>query len=101
MLDPHSPEPLITSVLDLDRTLFGDPDADWTIRMTTAKQNERSAFWDTYGPRSSHSPAATWRSLVYETRHLGAIRLERHRMHNSDGVRGTYTLVAGVLAELT
>ncbi|WP_406359546.1 aminoglycoside phosphotransferase family protein [Streptomyces sp. NBC_00715] len=100
MLDRHSPEPLITGVLDLDRTLFGDPDADWTIRMATAKQDERTAFWDTYGPRS-HSPAATWRSLVYEARHLGAIRLERHRMHNTDGVRDTYPLVAAVLAELT
>ncbi|MFF2101199.1 phosphotransferase family protein [Streptomyces sp. NPDC058202] len=100
MLDPHSPEPLITGVLDLDRTLFGDPDADWTIRMATAKQDERTAFWDTYGPRSD-SPAATWRSLVYEARHLGAIRLERHRMHNADGVRDTYPLVAAVLAGLT
>ncbi|MFD0069209.1 phosphotransferase, partial [Streptomyces sp. NPDC127574] len=100
MLAAHSPEPLITGVLDLDRTLFGDPDADWTIRMATAKQDERTAFWDTYGPRS-HSHAATWRSLVYEARHLGAIRLERHRMHNTDGVRDTYPLVAAVLAELT
>ncbi|MFG2454555.1 phosphotransferase family protein [Streptomyces sp. NPDC048512] len=100
MLDPHSPEPLITGVLDLDRTLFGDPYADWTIRMATAKQDERTAFWDTYGPRD-HSPAATWRDLIYEARHLGAIRLERHRLRNADGVRDTYQSLAAVLAELT
>lgn len=62
MLDPHSPEPVITGVLDLDRTLFGDPDADWTIRMATAKEDERTAFWDTYGPRhlSPPPPGADW-----------------------------------------
>ncbi|GAA3381370.1 hypothetical protein GCM10020367_72350 [Streptomyces sannanensis] len=37
MLDSEAPEPVITGVLDLDRTLFGDPAADWTIRMACAK----------------------------------------------------------------
>ncbi|MET7784634.1 hypothetical protein ABZT28_55025 [Streptomyces sp. NPDC005388] len=91
---------MITGVLDLDRTLFGDPDADWTIRMACAKPDERTAFWDTYGPRDS-SPASRWRALVYEARHLGAIRLERHRLHKSDGVRDTYQSMATVLAQLT
>ncbi|RSO09918.1 aminoglycoside phosphotransferase family protein [Streptomyces sp. WAC 05379] len=100
MLDSAAPEPVITGVLDLDRTLFGDPHADWTIRMACAKQDERTAFWDTYGPRPT-SPAATWRSLVYEARHLGAIRLERHRLHKDEGVRGTYTSLAEVLSQLT
>ncbi|MFD5814793.1 phosphotransferase family protein [Streptomyces sp. NPDC127038] len=99
MLDAHSPKPLITGILDLDRTLFGDPDADWTIRMATAKHDERAAFWDTYGPRRL-SPAAAWRGLVYEARHLGSIRLERHRLNNPDGVRDTYQSVAAVLAQL-
>ncbi|MFH9968545.1 phosphotransferase family protein [Streptomyces mirabilis] len=100
MLDSEAPTPVITGVLDLDRTLFGDPYADWSIRMACAKRDERTAFWDTYGPRDA-SPAAAWRALVYEARHLGAIRLERHRLHNSDGVRDSYTAMAAVLAQLT
>jgi aminoglycoside phosphotransferase (APT) family kinase protein len=99
MLAP-APTPVISGILDLDRTLWGDPAADWTIRMASAKADERTAFWDTYGPRAT-SPAATWRSLVYEARHLGAIRLERHRLHKDEGVRDTYTSMAGVLAQLT
>ncbi|MFE1986748.1 phosphotransferase family protein [Streptomyces mirabilis] len=100
MLDSEAPKPVITGVLDLDRTLFGDPVADWTIRMACAKRDERTAFWDTYGPRDTTS-AATWRALVYEARHLGAIRLERHRLHKDEGVRDTYSSLAGVLAQLT
>ncbi|MGW2826405.1 phosphotransferase family protein [Streptomyces sp. NPDC001443] len=99
MLAP-APTPVISGILDLDRTLWGDPAADWTIRMASAKSDERTAFWDTYGPRDT-TPAATWRSLVYEARHLGAIRLERHRLHKDEGVRDTYTSMAGVLAQLT
>ncbi|MER8009641.1 phosphotransferase [Streptomyces sp. NPDC094149] len=100
MLDPNAPTPVITGILDLDRTLFGDPAADWTIRMAGAKQDERTAFWDTYGSRDT-SPAAAWRSLVYEARHLGAIRLERHRLHKIAGVRDTYASLAAVLDQLT
>ncbi|MFF9409840.1 phosphotransferase family protein [Streptomyces anandii] len=95
-----APTPVISGILDLDRTLWGDPAADWTIRMASAKADERTAFWDTYGPRAT-SAADAWRALVYEARHLGAIRLERHRLHNSDGVRDTYTSMAAVLAQLT
>ncbi|MEU9671730.1 aminoglycoside phosphotransferase family protein [Streptomyces bobili] len=95
-----APTPVISGVLDLDRTLFGDPAADWTIRMASAKQDERTAFWDTYGPRAATS-ADAWRALVYEARHLGAIRLERHRLHNTDGVHSTYNSMATVLRQLT
>ncbi|MFJ8140818.1 phosphotransferase family protein [Streptomyces sp. NPDC096013] len=95
-----TPTPVISGVIDLDRTLFGDPAADWTIRMASAKTDERTAFWNTYGARDS-SPAAIWRALVYEARHLGAVRLERYRLHNNDGVRDTYRSMADVLAELT
>jgi aminoglycoside phosphotransferase (APT) family kinase protein len=99
MLSTAAPEPVITGVLDLDRTLFGDPAADWTIRMASAKQDERTAFWETYGPRDT-SPTAAWRSLVYEARHVGAIRLERYRL-GRDSVRDTYDSMAAVLAQLT
>ncbi|MEX3104964.1 hypothetical protein ACSCBZ_21445 [Streptomyces niveiscabiei] len=99
MLDAAAAEPTITGVLDMDRTWFGDPAADWTIRMALAKQDERVAFWEAYGERD-RSPAAVWRSLVYEVRHLGAVRLERHRLGNAAGVENTYDAMAAVLADL-
>src|SRR3954468_14346121 len=43
-------EPTITGAHDFDRTWWGDPAADRTIRMIAAKPDERQAFWDTYGP---------------------------------------------------
>ncbi|MCX5356224.1 aminoglycoside phosphotransferase family protein [Streptomyces mirabilis] len=94
-----APTPVISGVLDLDRTLWGDPAADWTIRMASAKTDERTAFWDTYGPRSTTSTDA-WRALIYEARHLGAIRLERHRLHNTSGVDDTYASMSAVLTKL-
>jgi aminoglycoside phosphotransferase (APT) family kinase protein len=101
MLDATAVEPLITGVFDLDRTWWGDPAADWTIRMAAAKPGtERDAFWESYGPQD-RSPAAVLRSRVYEARHLGAIRLERHRLGNIDGVRGTYDDAAAVLNDLS
>ncbi|MEV4042805.1 aminoglycoside phosphotransferase family protein [Streptomyces sp. NPDC049744] len=99
LMDPAAPEPVITGVLDFDRTWFGDPAADWTIRMATAKEDERTAFWDSYGA-PDRSPAAVWRARVYEARHLGAIRLERHRLAKADAVRDSYGAMAEVLAGL-
>ncbi|WP_128380415.1 phosphotransferase family protein [Streptomyces cavernae] len=98
MLAP-APTPVISGILDLDRTLFGDPAADWTIRMASAKRDERTAFWSTYGPRGT-SPADAWRTLLYEARHLGAIRLERYRLNNASGIRDTYDSMAAVLARM-
>lgn len=100
LLDAVAPGPVITGVLDFDRTWFGDVAADWTIRMATAKQDERTTFWESYGPLD-RSPAAVWRARVYEARHLGAIRLERHRLAKVDAVRESYDAMAGVLADLT
>lgn len=100
MLDATAPEPVITGVLDFDRTLWGDPAADWTIRMALARKDEREAFWDSYG-LLDRSPAATWRAQIYEARHLGAIRLERQRLGKADAVRESYAAMAGVLADLT
>ncbi|MFC9755253.1 phosphotransferase family protein [Streptomyces sp. NPDC056921] len=99
LMAPAAPEPTITGVLDFDRTWFGDPAADWTIRMATAKADERTAFWESYGPLG-RSPAAAWRARVYEARHLGAIRLERHRLAKADAVRESYGAMAGVLSGL-
>ncbi|MBV2366204.1 phosphotransferase family protein [Streptomonospora nanhaiensis] len=92
-------QPVIAGVLDFDRALWGDPAADWTIRMAAAKDDERKAFWDAYGPRE-RSPAAAWRARIYEARHLGALRLERHRLGNAEAVRDSYTALAEVLAGL-
>ncbi|MFI6689491.1 phosphotransferase family protein [Streptomyces sp. NPDC050485] len=100
LLDQAAPEPVITGVLDFDRCLFGDPAADWTIRMATARADERTAFWEPYGALD-RSPAAVWRARVYEARHLGAIRLERHRLAKADAVRESYGAMAEVLAGLT
>jgi aminoglycoside phosphotransferase (APT) family kinase protein len=97
LLDAASPEPVITGVLDFDRTWFGDPLADWTLRMAAAKNDERRAFWDSYGTRD-RSPEAIWRSQVYEARHLGALRLERYRLGNVEAVRDSYQAMSRVLA---
>ncbi|MEU6369943.1 aminoglycoside phosphotransferase family protein [Streptomyces sp. NPDC046931] len=97
LLARDAPEPTITGVYDFDRTWWGDPAADWTIRMVTAKCDERTAFWDTYGPLDQ-SENARWRQKIYEARHLGAIRLERHRLGNREGVRASYDSMADVLA---
>ncbi|MFD8967137.1 hypothetical protein ACFV0C_19450 [Streptomyces sp. NPDC059568] len=86
-----------TGTYDFDRTWWGDPAADWTIRMVRAKSDERQTFWDTYG-LLDQSEAAAWRSKIYEARHLGAIRLERHRLGNSEGVRNSYEPMAQILA---
>jgi aminoglycoside phosphotransferase (APT) family kinase protein len=96
-LDHRAPEPAITGTYDFDRTWWGDPAADWTIRMVTAKSDERTSFWDTYGPLDQ-SEDAVWRQSIYEARHLGAIRLERHRLGNTDGVIDSYKTMARTLA---
>lgn len=93
LMDPVATVPVITGVLDFDRTWFGDPAADWTIRMATAKADEREAFWEPYGALD-RSPAAVWRARVYEARHLGAIRLERHRLAKTDAARESYGAMA-------
>ena len=100
MLDAVAPEPVITGVLDFDRTWWGDPEADWTIYMASKKPGtERDAFWESYGPRPSTAGAA-WRSDIYLARHIGAIRLERHRLGNVDLVPETYKEMQDVLGRL-
>lgn len=100
LLDRDADVPTITGVLDFDRCIFGAPDADWTIRMATAKSDERTAFWESYGPLD-RSAAAMWRARIYEARHLGAIRLERYRLGKADAVRESYGAMADLLAELS
>ncbi|WP_411107277.1 hypothetical protein [Streptomyces sp. cmx-4-9] len=95
-----APVPTICGVLDMDRTWWGDPEADWTVRMARAKRDARLAFFDSYG-RPEESEASRWRRHVYEVRHLGALRLGRHRLGNDSGFRDSYPLVAEELSALT
>ncbi|GAA0924487.1 hypothetical protein GCM10009549_45110 [Streptomyces thermoalcalitolerans] len=100
LLDRDADVPTISGVLDFDRCTFGVPEADWTIRMASAKSDERTAFWEVYG-QLDRSAAAVWRSRIYEARHLGAIRLERYRLGKTDAVAESYGAMADLLAELS
>ncbi|MYW94892.1 aminoglycoside phosphotransferase family protein [Amycolatopsis rubida] len=95
-----TPELEIVGVFDHDRSWWGDPAADWTIRMASAKTgSKRDSFWDTYG-RPDASPPARRRALYYEARHLGAVRLERYRLGKEGKVEESYPELAEILAAL-
>ncbi|MFE5908058.1 hypothetical protein ACFQ6B_03020 [Streptomyces wedmorensis] len=98
MLAP-APVPTSCGVLDMDRTWWGDPETDWTMRMARAKQDARLAFFDSYG-RPEETEAGAWRRHLYEVRHHGGLRLERHRLGNEVGVEDSYGAVAEGLATL-
>ncbi|WP_432573368.1 phosphotransferase family protein [Kineococcus sp. SYSU DK005] len=102
LLAPGAAQPTITGVLDLDRTWWGDPAADWGIRMALAKPGtEREAFWDAEGYGAlQDSRGARWRRGVYQARHLGAVRLEHHRLGDGEGVQRTYEQVRALLQDL-
>jgi len=97
MVEPGAPEPTIIGVLDCDRTIWGDPEADWPIyRASQRPGTERDAFWETYGPLAS-TPAAELRMLFYQARHISALRLECHRLGHPDAVAGSYDEMHSVL----
>jgi aminoglycoside phosphotransferase (APT) family kinase protein len=97
MMDPDATEPTITGVFDNDRTWWGDPEADWPIYMASRKPGtERDAFWEAHGVRDD-SDSAALRSHFYEARHVGAIRLERHRMGATDSLPETYAQMQTIL----
>ncbi|MEU9088264.1 aminoglycoside phosphotransferase family protein [Streptomyces sp. NPDC048357] len=98
MLAP-APVPTICGVLDMDRTWWGDPEADWPTRMARSKQDERLSFFEAC-PVPADTVSVRWRRHVYEVRHLGALRLERHRLGNQAGVRDSYPAVAVELSAL-
>jgi aminoglycoside phosphotransferase (APT) family kinase protein len=103
MLAEGTPEPTICGVMDLDRGIWGDPAADWTIYVAMSKSGtEREAFWepDGYGNKPDTSPAAVWRSRIYQARHLGAVRLESYRTGNAESVAETYESLTALLATL-
>jgi aminoglycoside phosphotransferase (APT) family kinase protein len=98
MLAEGAPEPLITGMIDHDRSSWGDPAADWGIYLARKKPpgTEWDGFWDTYGAPDV-TEAAAWRTLVYRAAHIGAVRLERHRMDRHDKIPATYDDMRAVL----
>jgi aminoglycoside phosphotransferase (APT) family kinase protein len=98
MIAPDAPEPTITGVFDCDRTSWGDPESDWPIFMAGKRPGtERDAFWDAYGTLAT-TPGAAGRSLFYRARHIGAARLERHRLGHAGDVPDTYRELREVVA---
>jgi aminoglycoside phosphotransferase (APT) family kinase protein len=90
----------IVGVFDHDRASWGDPAADWSIYEASRRPGtDRDAFWDTYG-RPDDSPDAVWRANLYRAVHIGAVRIERHRLGLDDKIAASYEDMAQVLAEL-
>lgn len=98
MLAPAAPEPTITGLLDHDRASWGDPAADWGIHIALQRA-DRAPFWDTYGTLRD-TAAVRWRALVYRARHIGAVRLERHRIGRADRIPASYADLSAVLDAL-
>jgi aminoglycoside phosphotransferase (APT) family kinase protein len=97
MLAPDTSEPTIVGVLDHDRASWGDPAADWGISLVARKSTEaREAFRETYGQAETTS-GAEWRTLVYQALHIGAARLERHRLRNFAKIPASYEDMRAVL----
>lgn len=99
MIMPGEPGPTICGVLDWDRASWGDPAFDWAIFLAGMRPGtERDAFWDTYGTPAS-TPAALRRTLYYRASHVGAARVERHRLGRGS-VPDTYDQMCDVLRDL-
>jgi aminoglycoside phosphotransferase (APT) family kinase protein len=100
MIAPGAAEPTITGVFDGDRASWGDPASDWAVFMAGRRPGtERDVFWETYDTPAS-TPGAVVRSLFYRARHIGAGRLERHRLGHSENVPVTYDEMREVLGLL-
>ncbi len=100
MLARGTGEPVITGVLDGDRTWWGDPAADWGIHVALShRPAERDAFLAGYGPLDD-SPPARRRALYYRARHIAAIRLEYHRTGHPAALPRTYDDLRDVLTGL-
>jgi len=94
------PRPRIVGVCDWDRISWGDPLADWTIRMAKRRQGtERDAFWEAYGSPDA-TPEAAVRALIYEARHVLTSRIERFRLGLHDEVAASYRDLGEVLGQL-
>jgi aminoglycoside phosphotransferase (APT) family kinase protein len=99
MLMPGEPEPTICGVIDWDRASWGDPAFDWAIFLAGMRPGtEIDSFWETYGPPDS-TPSALRRSRYYQASHIGAARVERHRLGRQN-VPDTYDQMREVLQNL-
>jgi aminoglycoside phosphotransferase (APT) family kinase protein len=100
MLDPGADVPAIIGALDFDRAAWGDPASDWTIFQAGQKPGtEVDHFWEAYGSPDT-SPDAAWRALIYHARHVGAIRLERHRLGRVERIPASYDDMRAILTIL-
>lgn len=90
--------PTVTGLVDSDRTLWGDPEADWPIHVA-GEIPYAGGFWETYGSLPS-SPTAHRRRLFYRARHIGATRLERHRLGKAEKIPATHEDMRQVLVSL-
>lgn len=94
-------EPRVTGVLDSDRTLWGDPLADWTVFMIRQRPPaDEKAFWAGYGPPPTETAETRLRELFYRARIQGEIRLELHRLHRTEAVAHTYPPMAEIVQSL-
>jgi aminoglycoside phosphotransferase (APT) family kinase protein len=78
----------ITGVFDHDRASWGDPAADWPI-FVAGRTAKAGAFWDGYGHPEA-TKEARWRALIYRATHIGAVRLERHRLGRYDRIAASH-----------
>ncbi|WP_405496983.1 phosphotransferase family protein [Nocardia sp. NBC_00511] len=101
ILAESADRPIVTGIVDNDRTWWGDPESDWPIFMARRRPGtERDAFWRTYGPLGV-GRAAEWRQRVYLARHGIALRLEHVRLRTLDAEAATATdrMVRQLLAQ--
>ena len=94
-------EPRVTGVLDSDRTLWGDPLADWTVFMIRQRPPaDEKAFWAGYGPPPTETAETRLREFIYRARIQGEIRLELQRLHRTEAVAHTYPPMAEIVQSL-
>jgi aminoglycoside phosphotransferase (APT) family kinase protein len=96
MLEPDALT--ITGVLDHDRASWGDPAADWPIFVAEQRPAAAQAFRETYGHEDTE--ASRWRGLIYRAKHIGTVRLERHRLGKHSKLPASYADMQEVIAEL-
>jgi aminoglycoside phosphotransferase (APT) family kinase protein len=100
VIAPAASEPTITGVVDCDRAWWGDPMADWSnYRAVQRPGSERDAFWDEYGAPETTAETRI-RDLIYQARHLSAIRLERLRLGKTDELAETYGAMRDLISKL-
>ena len=101
MIDPDSTDQRIVGVFDCDRTRWGDPMSDWTVFLINRHPGrEMDEIWTTYGGRPADTESARVRALFYQARNLGEVRLERHRLRDTEGVERSFPDMAEVTSAL-